>query len=130
RVFLLQVDPHATGASLLQHAKQYDLKLQLHLSPSGKPEREQSTIGIYLTDQPPQRTLVDLLLIDTRIDIPPGEANFRTEDELVLPVDLELFGLFPHMHLIGREIKVTAYPPGEESEVLLWIDDWDFNWQN
>lgn len=107
-----------------------DLIVQLHLNPSGKPESEQSTIGIYLTDQPPQRTLVDLLLIDTRIDIPPGEANFRTEDELVVPVDMELFGLFPHMHMIGREVKVTAYPPGEEPEVLLWIDDWDFNWQN
>jgi mono/diheme cytochrome c family protein len=107
-----------------------ELVLQLHLSPSGKPEREQSTIGIYLTDQPPRRTLVDWLLIDTRIDIPPGEAAYRTEDELVLPVDIELFGTFPHMHLIGREVKVTAFPPQGEPEVLLWIDDWDFNWQN
>jgi hypothetical protein len=34
------------------------------------------------------------------------------------------------MHLIGRDIKVTAKLPGEDQPLsLLWIDDWDFNWQ-
>jgi len=36
------------------------LILQLHLHPSGKPETEQSQIGIYLTDEPPQRSMVDI----------------------------------------------------------------------
>jgi hypothetical protein len=34
------------------------------------------------------------------------------------------------MHLIGHEIKVTAQPPDhKEPFSLLWINDWDFNWQ-
>ena len=107
-----------------------DLVLQLHLHPSGKPETEQSTIGFYLTDEPPRRSMVDLLLIDKKIDIPPGEKAFRTRDELTLPCDVELLGIFPHMHLIGREIKITAHPPDGEPFSLLWINDWDFNWQS
>jgi hypothetical protein len=106
-----------------------DLILQLHLHPSGKPEREQSTLGFYFTDEPPRRWLVDLMMIDKKIDIPPGESAYRTRDELTLPSDVELLGIFPHMHLIGREIKITAHPPEGEAYSLVWIDDWDFNWQ-
>jgi mono/diheme cytochrome c family protein len=107
-----------------------DFVLQLHLHPSGKPEVERSSIGFYLTDQPPQRSMLDLLMIDKNINIPPGEPAYRTRDEFILPLDVEVLGIFPHMHLIGRDIKVTAHPPDGDAFSLLWIDDWDFNWQN
>jgi hypothetical protein len=104
--------------------------LQLHLHPSGKPESEQSSIGFYLTDEPQRRSMVDILLIDTNIDIPPGERSYTSRDEFMLPLDMEALGVFPHMHLIGRDIKITAQLPGQKEPLsLLWINDWDFNWQ-
>jgi hypothetical protein len=106
-----------------------DVILQLHLHPSGKPEVERSSIGFYLTDEPPRRSMIDLLLIDTKIDIPPGDTAYRTRAELTLPIDVELVGIFPHMHLIGREFRVTAHPQEGDPLPLLVIDDWDFNWQ-
>jgi hypothetical protein len=42
---------------------------------------------------------------------------------------VEVFGIFPHMHLIGKEVKVTALLPDGKETSLLQIDDWDFNWQ-
>ncbi len=107
-----------------------DLIVQLHLHPIGKPQSEKSSIGLYFTDEAPQRSMTDLLLIDKKIDIPPGERAFRTRDEYTLPIEMNLFGIFPHMHLIGHEMKITAYPPQGESFSLLWINDWDFNWQS
>ena len=104
--------------------------LQLHLHPSGKPESEQTSVGFYLTDEPPQRAMVDMTLINRQIDIPAGEREYKRRDEFTLPIDMELRGLFPHMHLIGRDFKLTAQPPGGEAISLLWINDWDFNWQN
>jgi hypothetical protein len=73
--------------------------------------------------------MVDLLLIDMKIDIPPGEKSYRKRAEIRVPIDVEVVGIFPHMHLIGREFKVTAHPPNGDPFSLLWIDDWDFNWQ-
>jgi hypothetical protein len=106
------------------------LILQLHLHPSGKPETEQSSIGFYLTDEPPRRSMVDMLLVNTSIDIPPGERAYRARDEFTLPIDMEALGIFPHMHLIGRDIKITAQLPDQQAPFsLLWINDWDFNWQ-
>jgi hypothetical protein len=106
------------------------LILQLHLHPSGKPETEQSSIGLYLTDEPPHRAMADMTLIARKIDIPPGEKEYRSRDEFTLPIEMEMLGIFPHMHLIGREFKVTAQPPGKEPFSLLWINDWDFKWQS
>jgi hypothetical protein len=106
-----------------------DFVLNLHLHPTGKPEVEQSSIGFYLTDEAPRRSMVDLLLIDMRIDIPAGERAYRTRAELTVRTDVEAVGIFPHMHMIGRAFKLTAYPPKGEPFPLLSIEDWDFNWQ-
>jgi hypothetical protein len=106
-----------------------DFVLQLHLHPSGKPEVEQSTIGFSLTDEPPQRSMIDVVLIDKKIDIPPGERSYRTRAQLTVPIDVETVGVFPHMHLIGRQFKLTAHPPQGDPFPMLLINDWDFNWQ-
>ena len=33
------------------------------------------------------------------------------------------------MHLIGREMKVVAVTPDGKEVPMIWIKDWDFNWQ-
>jgi hypothetical protein len=33
------------------------------------------------------------------------------------------------MHQIGKKIKVEYQTPGKEMLPLIFIDDWDFNWQ-
>src|SRR6185503_15552439 len=107
-----------------------DLVINLHLHPSGKPETEQSSVGLFFTDEPPRHNLFDVILIDRKIDIPAGEAAFRTHAEKVLDSDAELLAIFPHMHMLGREIKVKARLPDGVETPLLLIDDWDFNWQD
>jgi hypothetical protein len=86
-------------------------------------------VGLYLTDQPPRRAMADVTLIARKIDIPPGEKEYRSRDEFTLPIAMQTLGIFPHMHLIGKDIKITAQPPEGEPFSLLWINDWDFNWQ-
>lgn len=107
-----------------------DLILQLHLHPSGKPEEERSTIGFYFTNEAPRRSMQHFVLGDGKIDIPPGEASYRTRATQKLHQDCELYGIFPHMHLIGKESKITAILPDGSQQSLLWVDAWDFNWQH
>lgn len=121
--------PLGDGLSL-PWPKGAELVVQLHLHPSGKPEVEQSEIGFYFTDEPPRRSLLGVALIDRRIDIPPGEKAFKTSDSCVLPIDLEATSIFPHMHMIGKQIRVTATLPDGTVRDLVRIDDWDFNWQD
>jgi hypothetical protein len=106
-----------------------DLVVQLHLHPSGKPEVEQSTLGFYLTSTPPRRRLDGFVINYKKIDIPAGQKDYRIKQAGTLGADVEVYGIFPHMHLIGKEVKVTAILPTGAKKSLLWIDSWDFNWQ-
>jgi hypothetical protein len=47
----------------------------------------------------------------------------------VVPQDVELIGITPHAHLLCKEMKVDAKFPDGRNETLIWIKDWDFNWQ-
>ena len=46
-----------------------------------------------------------------------------------LPVDVTALTVAPHMHNLGRNVKVTANLPGSQSVPLVRIDDWNFHWQ-
>jgi mono/diheme cytochrome c family protein len=107
-----------------------DLILQLHLHPSGKPETEQSSIGLHFTDKKPRARLRLMVLNNDDIDIAPGEANHVVEAVKTLPAAVEVYGIFPHMHLIGRTVKVTAKLPDGTAIPLISIGDWDFHWQS
>jgi mono/diheme cytochrome c family protein len=109
--------------------KRVDLVLQLHLHPSGKPETEQSTIGLHFTDEKPRDHLRLVVMSNPDIDIKPGDANHVVTKSMKLPVDVKLYGIFPHMHLLGRTVKLTATLPNGTSIPLIAIDDWDFQWQ-
>lgn len=112
--------------------KNSDLVLQVHYHPSGKPETDQSRIGIRFTKSPVAETriLTAIALVDRAIRIPAGDAAYHvTPKDFVLPVDVEAIGITPHMHWIGKEMKVWATKPDGTQVPLIWIKDWDFNWQ-
>ncbi|WP_435018775.1 ascorbate-dependent monooxygenase [Tundrisphaera sp. TA3] len=119
--------PEGTGKYL---RKGSDLVLQVHYHPDGKPELDRSTVGIYFTREP-ARTIVGGLAVRSRgINIPAGAKEHKVHAESQpLPVPVSVIGLFPHMHNLGREMKVVAEVPGADPIPLIWIKDWDFNWQ-
>jgi hypothetical protein len=64
------------------------------------------------------------------IDIPPGEKNYTIDDSFTMPVDARAIFVGAHAHYLGREMKATATLPDGTTQPLLWIQDWDFNWQD
>jgi Tfp pilus assembly protein PilF len=107
-----------------------DLVLNLHLQPTGKPESIRASIGLYFSDQPPSRFPMLLQLQNDRaIDIPAGTANFAIEDQFQLPVDVELLGIYPHAHYLGRVIEGYATFPNGSRTWLIRIGDWNMAWQ-
>jgi hypothetical protein len=112
-----------------------DVVLQMHFHLTGKPEEEQAVVGIYFAPQPPERRIMPIHIpalfgLGAGIDIPPGEKSYTIEDSVVLPVDVKAFSTGAHAHYVAKEIKATATLPDGTSQPLLWIQDWDFNWQD
>lgn len=107
-----------------------DFVLQIHYHPSGRPEQDQTQIGLYLTDEPPTRKMLGVLMACDDIDIPAGDNTYTVYDRFELPVGMAANSIWAHMHLIGKEVKVWAELPDGTVQKLLWIDNWDFNWQD
>jgi mono/diheme cytochrome c family protein len=107
-----------------------DLVVQTHFHPSGKIENEQSTIGLYLTDKTPTRIATNLPLgVRSNIDIPPGVKDYKWADNFTLPVPVEVPGITPHAHYLCKDMQVWATLPTGQKQWLIWIKDWDFDWQ-
>ncbi len=105
-----------------------DLVVQIHYHPDGKPETDQSALGLTFTEES-RKGLANILVGPRRIDLPAGDAHHEITDFSIVPRDVELIGITPHAHLLCREMKVDARFPDGKSATLVWIKDWDFNWQ-
>lgn len=107
-----------------------DLVIQTHFHPTGKPEKEQSSVGLYFCKKKPAKLSTTIPLGARKIDIPAGEKDHKISRSFTFPVDTEVIGIIPHAHLICREIKATYTLPDGTEKPLIWIKDWDFNWQD
>jgi len=107
-----------------------DLILNIHLKPSGKAEKIEAQIGLFFTDKPPEKQPMLLQLdCDDALNIPPGDSNFVVENELALPVDVDVLGIYPHAHYLGKDMRGWAILPDGTKKWLVWIKDWDIDRQ-
>ncbi len=107
-----------------------DLILNMHLQPSGKPEAIQPSIGIYFSDRAPSRfPMLIQLENDGALDIPAGKKDFVVNESYRLPMDVDVLGIYPHAHYLGKDIQAFALLPDGTKKWLIWIKDWDINWQ-
>jgi tetratricopeptide (TPR) repeat protein len=99
------------------------------MHPSGKPEIVQPSIGFYFTDQPPTNAPFRIGIKCFTLDIPPGATAYAMEESYTLPVSVTLLRVSTHAHYLGKEMQGYAILPNGEKKWLIWIKDWDFNWQ-
>jgi len=118
--------PDGTGILLPKGA---DIVLQVHYHSDGKPETDQTQIGLYFTDKPVDKRVRILPLAYPNLSIPAGDSDYHIETTFVTPANVTLLQIFPHMHLLGKKMVVDATEPDGTFVPLVKIDDWDFNWQ-
>ncbi len=106
-----------------------DLVVQMHFHSRAVDEREQSSVALWFTDQAPTRAVVDVGLVSRNIDIPAGDPDYVVRDHFTIPVDVHAIGIIPHAHYVCREMKGWATLPNGRKQWLIWIRNWDFNWQ-
>jgi cytochrome c-type biogenesis protein CcmH/NrfG len=105
------------------------LVVQMHLQTTGRPESVQASVGLYFTDEPPRAVPYKLVLASSRIDVPADAAEHVIESSYRLPVPVQVLGVIPHAHYLGKKLHGFAELPNGTTQWLIRIDDWDFNWQ-
>lgn len=61
--------------------------------------------------------------------IPAGDPNFEVNNSYDIEEDIYLLSMGPHMHYRGKAMRYDLEYPDGELETLLWVPDYDFNWQ-
>lgn len=118
--------PPETGILLPKGA---DVVLQVHYHKDGKPESDRTQVALYFNKGFVDKPLHIFPLQNFGLLIPPGDKNYAIRANLPVPADATLLTIAPHMHLLGRQMTVTATLPNGKEKRLIHISDWDFNWQ-
>jgi hypothetical protein len=106
-----------------------DLVIQMHYHPDGKKELDQPSLGITFMKEPPPKRFQSFAVLQPSIDIPAGAKDYVARQTFKTPIALDLLGVTPHMHWIGHSMKLWATLPDGSFQNLIYIRDWDFNWQ-
>jgi mono/diheme cytochrome c family protein len=128
------------------------LILEVHYHPTGKTEQDQTRVGLTFARDTVDQVLTGTAVAQPFLNLPPGESRIPVKSRVTIPQDMSLLLIAPHMHYIGREMHVWAELPSDaplsepvqtvadkEGKAvtpvakrieLIWIKNWDFNWQD
>jgi len=106
-----------------------DLVLQIHYTSKGKASEDQTKVGLVFAKQPPTERIFSTQISNNRFVIPPGESNYEVVGRSRFFNDVKMVSLFPHMHLRGKDFEYRAIFPNGESQILLRVPNYSFNWQ-
>ena len=107
-----------------------DIVFELHYNPNGKAVTDHSELRLYFSHEKPARRVLAIdTLRDLDLQIPPGDADYRSYAEMTLARPVQLLSVQPHMHYRGKSMEVRAVYPDGRSETLVRVPRYDFNWQ-
>jgi hypothetical protein len=122
--------PHNLPAGIGQRLpRQCDVVLQVHYHPSGKPEVDRTRIGVYFSRTPVKQALHWNTASNSTFQLPAGQSNIEVKATWYIPIDVEALAVSPHMHKLGRDMRMTVTYPNGRSEDLINIPEWDPDWQ-
>ena len=121
--------PDGVGMLLAAGAR---VVVQVHYHHRGNTtETDRTQLGLHFARQPIDKRVRVIPILNQGFLIPPGAARHEVKASYTLPPawNLHAIAISPHMHLLGREMRVTATYPDGRTRPLIYIDDWDFHWQ-
>ncbi len=125
---------HAKGEGIFL-PKGAKILLHIHYGPTGVPLQDSSFINLkFSTEKKVNRIFTAPLIHPYNMTndsfFIPANETIRYHAKFVVPFDMELKGVFPHSHLLGKKWDIFAVSPDQKTSFsLLKIEDWDFSWK-
>ncbi len=108
-----------------------ELVFEMHYTPNGFPQQDRSYVGLEFADPATvEKEILCVMPANTEFEIPPGAHHHEVQKSWYFPADSLLLVMRPHMHLRGKAFRYEAVYPDGNSEILLDVPHFDFNWQN
>ena len=120
--------PDGIGIQLPPNAR---IVMQVHYYPIARTGPDQTQIGLYIAKKQIQKRLYHIPVVNQDFKVPPNEVKDVTAvfPPVRLPLSAQAIFIYPHMHLLGRKIKVDLYDRQNNVTPMIYEDNWEFNWQ-
>lgn len=123
-------DPHFLPEGIgTKVPKGSNIVIQVHYHKNGQSQTDRPKIGLYFARTPVDKEAFLNLTINFAFRVPAGDSHYETTALTRIKQDCHLLSVMPHMHLLGRSMKIWAKLPDGTEKPLVWIKDWDYNWQ-
>lgn len=105
--------------------------MQVHYHPFGITGPDQTQIGLYFMRSDIQKRLYNIPVVNQEFKVLPNTVKdvVATFPPVPLPLGAKGIVVFPHMHLLGKKIKMELVELSGKVTPLIYEDNWDFNWQ-
>lgn len=109
------------------------LRFQIHYhhesSGSNDAVTDRTSVGLIFAPGPPRHPLRRLDVDNDFFAIPAGSGSQEVKQCATFNSDSLLLSLTPHMHYRGKDARFEIQRPGEQPVTLLFVPNYDFNWQ-
>jgi thiol-disulfide isomerase/thioredoxin/Ca2+-binding EF-hand superfamily protein len=105
------------------------VSFQIHYTPAGTATQDQLKMGLVFAKSEPKYVITTLSLADTDLNIPPHTSDHVETITRPVPTDVNVMAYMAHMHVRGKSFNYELIKPDGQTETLLDIPQYDFNWQ-
>lgn len=94
-------------------------------------EQDQTKIRFWFyPDATPIREITtEPILQNWSFNLPANQVTEVTANWNLIPVNMSILSVFPHMHLLGKDIEAYGLTPQGDTLKFARIPHWDFHWQ-
>ncbi|MEM1250505.1 MAG: alkyl hydroperoxide reductase [Acidobacteriota bacterium] len=122
-------DTRPTGHAVLVPAGSF-LLFQMHYSPAGERQSDQTQIGLILADAEDVEHRVKRVEIwNNLFEIPPRASRHEVTSCFTFDKTVRAISYTAHMHFRGSSMKAEALLPDGTRKTLFSVPDYSFNWQ-
>ena len=100
-----------------------------HYHPNGEEQTDRTLIGLHFGEGELRSEIQAVIAGEMDFLIPAGAPDHRVEYRHEIVRDSMIVSYLPHMHLRGKRMSYKAHYPDGDSELLLEVPEYDFNWQ-
>jgi mono/diheme cytochrome c family protein len=106
-----------------------DIVLQLHYTANGTATADKTKVGLIVAKNPPKYRNLTMLAPTRNFVIPPNADNYEVKSQVQLQETVTLVDMMPHMHFRGKDFRYEVIYPDGQTQTLLSVPKYDFNWQ-
>jgi hypothetical protein len=106
------------------------IDFQIHYShATKKAEVDATSVGLIFAKEPPLQPSRRIDLSNHLFMIPAGASDQEVTECHTFSKDIYITSLTPHMHYRGKAMRILAAYPDGRKETLLYVPEYNFNWQ-